>query len=156
MFVHCDDQSQATSGVKGGVVLWLTLLNPFPVASPDDAATTAPTGVADPLLITATATIPAISSSLLTIGIPVIATAAIRGVTIPVLEGVCALGEPIMAEGGVPVIAEGDCHPGLAPSPAGTWLPSLGDEEERSSSTLEAECERWIGSGTEREASGPV
>lgn len=116
MLVHRDDQSQATNGVKGGVVLGLTLLNPFPVAPPDDA----PTGVADPLLIIATATIPAISSSLLTIGIPVIATAAIRGVTIPVLEGVCVLGEPIMAEGGVPVIAEGDCHPGLAPSPAGT------------------------------------
>lgn len=120
MFVHRDDQSQATSGVKGGVVLGLALLNPFPVAPPDDAATTAPTGVADPLFIIATATIPAISSSLLTIGIPVIATAAIRGVTIPVPEGVCILGEPIMAEGGVPVIAEGDCHPGLTPSPAGT------------------------------------
>lgn len=120
MFVHRDDQSQATNGVKGGVVLGLTLLSPFPVAPPDEAATTAPTGVADPLFIIATATIPAISSSLLTIGIPVIATAAIRGVIIPVPEGVCILGEPIIAEGGVPVIAEGDCHPGLAPSPAGT------------------------------------
>lgn len=114
MFIHRDHEVetiQAPNGVTGGVVLGLALLIPCPT-------TAELTGVAVPLLLAPTPTMPAISSSLLTIGRPVIATACIRGVSIPVPDGVCILGVPII-EGGVPIIAEGDCHPGLAPSPLG-------------------------------------
>lgn len=123
MFVHRghkEKTAQAPNGVTGGVVLGLTLLSPFPEIPVEAAIAAELTGVAVPLRLIPTPTIPAISSSLLTIGTPVIATACIRGVSIPVPDGVCILGVPIMAEGGVPDIAEGDCHPGLAPSPLGT------------------------------------
>lgn len=115
MFIHRDHEvktTQAPNGVTGGVVLGLALLIPCPT-------TAELTGVAVPLLLAPTPIMPAISSSLLTIGTPVIATACILGVSIPVPDGVCILGVPIMLEGGVPIMAEGDCHPGLAPSPLG-------------------------------------